>query len=127
MGLLTAEGYKVQCVTAPPCLVSSSGAPPFHSKLQKLVMAGSVRDMVVMNNHHLVSSRTSVTDRSLELLASLSTLAHLDVTDSKVSAAGSLDFRLQRPHVLLVADHLLEDQEMQEQDLSEENCDEAPM
>ena len=75
-------------------LVSTSGAPTFHSKLEKLVMAG-----------------TCVTDKSLDLLARhLATLKHLDVSGSEVTEGGTVKFRERRPDCQLEAKALVEDQ-----------------
>lgn len=69
-------------------LISTSGVPVFHSKLQKLVMA-----------------RTSVTDKSLELLASkLPSLRHLDVRASQVTCAGVAEFQELRSACVLLAE-----------------------
>ena len=76
-------------------LVSTSGAPAFQSKLEKLVMAA-----------------TCVTDKSLELLARhLATLKHLDVSGSQVSEGGIVKFRERRPDCLLKAEALTEEQD----------------
>jgi len=95
-------------------LVSTSGAPAFQSKLEKLVMAG-----------------TSVTDKSLDLLARhLATLNHLDVSGSEVTEPGKVQFCERRPDCLLKAEllngeereppHEGSDEEVAE---SAENCD----
>jgi len=95
-------------------LVSTSGAPAFQSKLEKLVMAG-----------------TSVTDKSLDLLARhLATLRHLDVSGSDVTEPGKVQFCERRPDCLLKAEllngeereppHEGSDEEVAE---SAENCD----
>ena len=75
-------------------LVSTSGAPAFQSKLEKLVMAG-----------------TCVTDKSLDLLARhLATLKHLDVSGSEVTEGGTLKFRERRPDCQLEAEALVEEE-----------------
>jgi len=75
-------------------LVSTSGAPAFQSKLQKLVMAG-----------------TCVTDKSLDLLArNLASLKHLDVSCSKVTEEGTVKFSERRPDCQLKAEALVEEQ-----------------
>ena len=75
-------------------LVSTSGAPAFQSKLEKLVMAG-----------------TCVTDKSLDLLARhLATLKHLDVSGSEVTEGGTVKFSERRPDCQLKAEALMEEQ-----------------
>jgi len=75
-------------------LVSTSGDPPFKSKLEKLVMAG-----------------TCVTDKSLDLLARhLASLKHLDVSGSKVTEGGTVKFSERRPNCQLKSEALVEEQ-----------------
>lgn len=75
-------------------LVSTSGAPAFQSKLEKLVMAG-----------------TCVTDKSLDLLArNLASLKHLDVSTTKVTEGGTVKFSERRPDCQLKAEALVEEQ-----------------
>ena len=98
-------------------LVSTSGAPAFQSKLEKLVMTS-----------------TCVTDKSLELLArNLVTLKHLDVSGSQVSEGGIVKFRERRPECQLMAEQasdgdIVKEKEEEEGGVGEvaalnDNCD----